>query len=509
MGNNIKNSRQKKLKEYLSNPEKILYKEDFTRGIDMSFDSCATLTSLGYNEKRKVELPDLKRKAVSQSLFLRELDPNCHNVLFDENIPSICREIADGQFQEIKYQKMACALQRNIRDKHVLHLCGNPMQFTLMETEPSIIQQNNFTKFKQYWSLRNQDGMRCKMVSTQKGVGDAALLYYFNYKGEIKSRLLSYPDYVILPLNDENGDRLLESVYYSDGNLERIDSYDDYNMYRFVLDNNNLGKNKTGWRMEGQYKHGFIENPLITKRGEVAWNKVQSNIETYEIIYNIYNVIQKRQGWGILFLRGNISNTIEKFNGSLILKATGLDAEKATAEYKVPPTGEGMKESMELIKETIQTGAGCTFLLPKDIKMAGDISGVAIMLTQSLDIETALQGTIEWQNVANKMTRLFKYGLSKELVNNGINNKAITEFNDLSIQAQFKVWKPQSDTDYATMLVALKSAGLISEETGIEKNPVSSPDEKNRRKKEEVEKQTTEAENALKQTTNLNNIKEG
>jgi hypothetical protein len=134
--------------------------------------------------------------------------------------------------------------------------------------------------------------------------------------------------------------------------------------------------------------------------------------------------------------------------------------------------------------ETIQLGSSTTFILPKDVKTGGDISGIAIQLTQSLDIENALQKVIDWQNVADKMVRLFKYGLSKELVAKGENKTAITEFEDLHINAKFKVWKPMNDYEYNQMLTILTGAGILSKETGIEKNTESSPDELIRVEKE-------------------------
>jgi hypothetical protein len=94
-----------------------------------------------------------------------------------------------------------------------------------------------------------------------------------------------------------------------------------------------------------------------------------------------------------------------------------------------------------------------------------------------LDIENALQKVIDWQNVADKMVRLFKYGLSKELVEKGINNTAITDFESININAKFKVWKPMNDYEYNQMLTILTGAGILSKETGIQKNTESAPDE--------------------------------
>jgi hypothetical protein len=108
-------------------------------------------------------------------------------------------------------------------------------------------------------------------------------------------------------------------------------------------------------------------------------------------------------------------------------------------------------------------------------------------LTKELDILNAEQAVIEWQNVADKMTRLFKYGLAKELVETGENPTAITDFEDLNISSKFKVWRPFNEYEYNQMITTLKGAGVISTETAIEVNTISKPDEKLRVRKEAEE----------------------
>ena len=194
-----------------------------------------------------------------------------------------------------------------------------------------------------------------------------------------------------------------------------------------------------------------------------------------------------------------------------MLNDTSIDG-NGSADFKTPPNPEGMLETLQLMEETIQKGSGTTFILPKDISIAGDITGVAIQLTQSLDNEKSLQGVIEWQNVADKMTRLFKEGLAKELVNKGIKEDAVTSFANLNISAKFVPWRPMNDTEYNSMLIQLKGAGLISEKTGIEKNTASAPDEIARREQEvaEMERKAIEeaerlaAQTAQDSTTNKN-----
>lgn len=464
----------------LADPEKLRTKAPFKRGVT-SWEQSRKETSAYSNERIPAELPRVKFRIVSQAEFLEELYPQSHKVLLDENIPSITMKLNNGQYMDIEYKRMAVSYQRNIRDKQVLHLCGNPMQFTLLNASPTQKQHEDFVTFKKYWNLRNQDGMRTKMVSAQKSMGDAGLLFYRDYKGRIKSRLLCYEDgYMLCSHDDNNGDRILESVYYQDKDAEYIDSYDDTYMYRYKRE---FDGESAKWASEDPVEHGFSEIPLVTKRGKVAWDNVQSIIEVYEIIYNIFLVIQKRHGWGILYIKGKFNDTAKKIAGAIVLNDTSIDG-TGSADFKAPPSPQNMIDTLNLMEETIQKGSGTTFLLPKDVNSSGDISAQAIMLTQSLDIENALQGVIEWQNVADKMARLFKEGLAKELVNSGKNDTAVTDFEDLDISARFKVWMPRNDSEYNQMLTTLAGAGLISKETGIEKNTASTPDEKMRLQRE-------------------------
>jgi hypothetical protein len=503
----MQEERKELIRELLKDPDKLRQKRPFTRGAERN-KSLSVSGKIPVGGKVVMGLPTYDRYVVAQERFLRELDPNCHNVLFDENIPAICVKVADNDYREVDFVRMAIPIQKLIKNKQVMHLAANPMQFTLMNTSPTEEQQKNFIEIKQYWGLRNQDGMKYKMVDAQKSVGDAGLLYYFDYKGRIKSRLLSFEDgYVLCSHNDKNGDRVLESVYYTKDDVEYIDSYDDTFMYRMTNDGIYDEDGSNGWRTHEPIRHGFEEIPLITKRGNVAWNDVQPIIECYEELYNVFNAIQKRFGWGILYVKGRFSDTAKKIAGSVILNDNSMDG-NGDAKFLTPPTPQGTIDTLDLMLESIQLGSSTTFTLPKDIKMSGDVSGIAVQLTQAMDMETALREVVEWQNVADKMLRLFKYGLAKELVNYGINDRAITSYEELNISAKFKVWQPRNEYEYNQMLTILTGAGILSKESGIELNTVSKPDEKSRVQKENEENElkaqkTLEAKSTLTPSTNV------
>lgn len=501
--------REEYVKEFVKRPELLLKKKPFTRGIDN--ESSDNGDTVGVNGKVEAILPKFKRRIVSQEQFMRELDPNCHDCLFDENIPSICVKVSDNDFREIKYKRTAMPFQRIIRNKQVLHLTGYPMQFTLIEQDPTEKQMSDFMLFKDMWEERNQDGMKKLFAEKQLSLGDAGLLYYFDQDGQIKSRVLAYDDgYVLLPHNDENGDRVVEAVYYISGDDEYIDMYDKENHYRFKnsinenvpITESTIVEGQSTWRLvEGfPVAHGFNEIPLITKRGDVAWNDVQTLIDNYEVLYNVFNAIQKRFGWGLLYIKGKFNENAKKIAGSVVLNDTSLEG-KGDAKFLTPPSPENTIMTLEKIEDNIKIGSSTTFILPKDVKTSGDISGIAIQLTQSLDIEKAEQNAKSYQNVANKMVRLFKHGLAVELVAKkevGYEH-AITEFDSLRISAKYKVWRPFSATEYNNMLVQLHGAGLLSTKTGIEKNTESTPDEVARVNKEVEEKKK---EGIIEESTN-------
>lgn len=477
----------------LADPDKLLATTPYYRRIDASgaqYDVFGrTVESVG--TKVKATLPSVKRVAVPLGALLREADPWSHSVLTDENIPSIYVKNSEGGYLKVEQKRLPLPYQQSIAKKQTLHLCNNPMSHVLLNTNPTEAQNKYFIRVKQAWDERNMDGKKTEAVYTQKNESFVGMLFYHDYNGKIKSRILRYSDgYNIITHKDQNGEHILECVYYCVDDVEYIDCYDDTYMYRLtnagdiVTDAEGRVVNN-GWRYETPVEHGFSEIPLAVKRGKVAWDNVQDLIEVAERTYNTFIVIQNRYGYGMLYVKGKINPKAQKVNGAFILNDTSMDP-NADAKMLTPPSPENMKETLDQLEEQIMKGAGTTFILPKDIKMSGDTSGVAVQLTQELDIETALQDVNEWQNFANKMMRLFKEGLARELVNSGEEGfeNAVTDFEKLNIRTKFVVWRPQSNEAYNQMLTTLHGAGGISNQTLIEKNTESCPDEMARVQKE-------------------------
>lgn len=494
------------IEQLLADPDKLLKKKPFYRRIinNSSNSPVSSLLKVGLTGTTTAKLPNVDLQEVSQTQFMRELDVYSHRVLFDDNVPAITIKSKENGYLEIEQYRMAVPFQVLIRDKQVRHLCVNRMNHVLLNTAPTEKQMKNFIRFKQAWAEKNMEGKKTKFVQTQKSFADGGLLFFMD-DNKIHTKNISYEDgYVIITHKSNSGKHILECLYYAvtddDNNTTLyLDCYDDEYMTRFTQGGNPTGINDSGWVRHESVEHGFSENPLITKRGAVAWDRGQPTIESYEALYNTFIVIEKRHGWGVLYVKGQFNNQGKKMAGNIVLNDTSGDP-AADAKYLNPPPPQYIIETLKLMEQTIMKACGTTFILPEDIKISGDASGLAIEMTQELDMATAQDGVIEWQNVANKMSRLFKEGLAKELVASGEKEfeNAVTEFDELRIHSEFVVWKPKSEEAHNQMLATLKGSGGISRQTFVEKNTVSTPDELMRIQKEH-EQELAEAQQQAEQ----------
>ena len=510
-------SRQDIINDFLKNPQKLLLKKPFLRGcssVHISDVSDGSEISTAY--RREAKLPNVKRTVVSQERFAKELDANCHNVIFDTNLPSICVKVEDECYQEINFKRFGIPMQLAAVRAQTLYLGGNKRQHTLHDSNPSEKLKKNFADFKWHWENSNQDGIGYRAIKIQKSFGEVGLLVYMNEKSEAKTRLFSYEDgYQVISHKDDNGEPLLDCVYYqTEDGIRHIDAYDETYHYHFSdsfvvsADESKQGEILTGWNLLYKEEHGFKESPLAIKRGKVAWEGGQDLIELFEIIFNLFAVIQKRHGWGILYIKGKFNETAKKIAGSVILNDTSIDG-KGSAEFKTPPSPQNMIDFMQAILDQIEIAIGTTFILPKDVKSSGDISGLAIQMTRSLDIINSYDEVIEWQNFVSKHSRLFKDGLAKQLVASGENPSAVTDFEQMKISTSFKPWQPFDESTWNQMLCTLKGSGLISTKTGIEKNTVSAPDEEIRLQTEQAAAEEKAAKQAELQPNNNNsNVEE-
>lgn len=447
--------------------KEILKKQPFVRGISVIAPSGG---SVSVGEMESVSLPTITYKTVSQDQFLKELDPASHDIHNDQNVPSIVAKIGDGTYVEIKDIRLALGYQQMIVEKQTLYLCGKSTIFTLSNPKPSAAQKALFADIKAQWLTKNMEQKKAALIQWQKSVGDSAMIHYITEDKKYDSKVVSYKDgYILLPHYDIYGRMEFFGIYYQqDPKTQRVDVYDKTYMTSYTL------TTETGddWVSTKPVIHGFKEIPITYIRGDVAWNKSQSLIEVREILYNIYTVIMKRHGWGMLYIKGNVDTKMKKIAGSVILQDTSPEG-NGSAEYKAPPTPEGMQNLLSDLHKQIQMMSNTVFLLPEDVKVGGDISGAAMKTMMSSAYERALLDAIYYDSALDSLIRLFVYGY-------GIESAKTAEVAELLIRADFDIWFPQSDSDIVTNIAALRDRKVISTVTATEMSPYSAHDEYDR-----------------------------
>ena len=91
----VKN-KMKTVEYLLGHIDELLMKKPFLRGGESSAPDGGE-EGVGYvptNCKLRATTPRTRKAVVSQERFQKEFDPMTHDVIFDENIPSICVKIA-------------------------------------------------------------------------------------------------------------------------------------------------------------------------------------------------------------------------------------------------------------------------------------------------------------------------------------------------------------------------------------------------------------------------------
>lgn len=468
----------------LANPSKLLYKKPFTRGVNEEFIRIYRQDILD-EDKLIAEIPSYTGRTISQAQYLLELDPSSHAIMFNDDLPRLSSN-PNASWDEANTYRASFAIQRQILSQHSEYVNTNGMKLILLNQEPTPEIHKTFISIKEEWVSRNMNIYKKRLYDEQKSVGDASLLYYFNAAGVLKCRVLSYKKgYQLIPQYDENGDMLLISVYYKSNGKLRLDTYDETTLYKFTYED---GKE---WQLTSSEKHGFSQIPLIYIRGEVAWEAGQGLIDIYELLYNIYMIIEKKVGFPLLYIIGK-ADLAKRSDTAVMLKDSSVDNAKSDAKYLNPDEPKGFQNLLDDLFKKIQICTSSVLLAADEIKVTSDISGVALKMLRSSVYERAQNDIREYDEVADAMFSVFKEGVSKEL-------KQYSKWNLCKIRAEYEIWAPQSDTEFVSRLVIQKQSNIISGETATELSMDSQPDEIDRLRRELLVRQ--EEEKKAKETT--------
>lgn len=458
--------RERDIKWFLEEPERLMQMKPFTRG--------GTYNLHGYEKSKNGVLnnttletgfADLNLHPISQDLYITEYRPDLHHIILNKAIPHI-KVVLDGRELPSNMMEITqtASFQKLIHSAHVRNLTANPIEFNLFNPKPDDSERSVFDEIKQEWLWRNCEWNKYMAINTCKQLGNCGVL--FSYDKDTQKYTItnySYEDgYQVAPNYDEYGIEIARSLFYQIDNKIVIDTFDNKYHYRCTQDS-------LGWKIQSDI-HGFSRNPLLTKRGKVAWEYAESSIEMWELMANIAAIALKRFGTFALAFWGEMDKEkgLQRDSSTLIVNlssdTTNGKQDVKVLEFPEPQTMDGYLKTLE---EKISLFSSTSFITPKDITTSNS-GGNGIALAMSNDYSLAVQSAMDWQRFVNDMVYLHQEGM--DLESNGA-----TKYSKVRIGAKIVPWSLETTN---TKLVNLgMEAPYLSTQTVLEKCPDAAPDE--------------------------------
>lgn len=490
--------RQRNIKWFIEEPERLLQMKPFTRGGQMLTHGYEK-TKLLNNTTIETGFANLQLNPISQDTYITEYRPDLHHIILNKAIPHI-KVVLDGNELPTNMLEITqtASFQKLIHSAHVRNLTANNLEFNLLSPKSDDGERKVFDFIKQEWLNRGLEWNKYQAINTCKQLGNCGVLFSFDGKRYSVTNY-SYEDgYQIIPNYDEYAVEIARSLAYEVDGKIIIDTYDDTFHYRFK-------QTESGWEMQ-QDRHGFSHCPLLHKRGKVAWEYAESTIEMWELMANINAIALKRFGTFALAFWGEMDKDkgLQRDSSTLIVNLSS-DTSNGKQDVKVLefPEPQTMDGYLKTLEEKISLFSSTSFITPKDITTSNS-GGNGIALAMSNDYSLAVQSAMDWQRFVNDMVKLHQEGLDLE-------NKSVNKYANVLIGAKIIPWSLETTN---TKLINLgMEAPYLSTQTILERCPDAAPDEAERVVKERGSlisrnDQTvdTNAKKATSMATNRNDI---
>lgn len=428
---------------------------------------------------------------VTQADFLREFYPTGHAINDPTIYPDIWREedipVLDesgndtGKNTRRLYKELvpryAFAFQQIITVKHLVHLCGNDVQFELNSTKTTEKENEDFAIYRTGWLKKDMEIAFYESAKSVKVTGDSAFVGYLR-DGEYYWKTLSYlngdtlyPHYdsVTGKINlfarafrdyNENGDIL----------TEWLEVWDNTYLYRYRQgsEGNKTLKERllgifgiNGYILISKKPHGFPFIPVAYKRDDngACWSMSQDTIDGYEMSFSQMAHNNQAYGEPILVFQGEGDNldALKDVNGTI--KSLSMTAEDKASYLQAQSASDSYMKQLDTQYKMIFSQS---FIVdPPELK-SGDLPAAALKILYSPAYEKAMNDCLEYQSFLNDMVKIFSYGY-------GVEMKKTIDFTNLSM----KWWlEPYVHVNSSTVIADLASAvvnGFISRQTASER----------------------------------------
>lgn len=426
---------------------------------------------------------------VSQGDFLREFYPSGHSINDPSYYPDIFKEesvpVVDasgnetGEHQRRLYRervpRYAFAFQQIITTKHLMHLCGNDIQFELSTNSPTEKQQDYFHLFKEGWLSKDMEIAFYEAAKSVKITGDGAVVGYLN-GGKFGYKVLSYLNGdTLYPHFDSTTGKLsvfARSYYdYDDkGEIitEWLEVWDKTTLRRFKKAGDKyqsfmdklLGVfNLSGYTLVSEKPHGFNFIPVAYQRDDdgACWSASQNSIDGYEITFS--QMAHNNQAFGepILYLQGENVEMQHDVNGTLKILTMGVDDKAGYLESQ--SASDSFIKQLDTLYRMINEQS---FAVITPELRSGDLPAAALKILYSPAYEKASRDAAEYQSFLNTLVEIFTYGY-------GVEEEKSIDFANLPIKWWIKPYVHVNTSAVVADLAQCVQNGFLSKETASER----------------------------------------
>lgn len=469
----------------------VLVRKPFSRVCSKGYLNHSVFVS--GNEPNDVR-DEVLNKIVTQGDFLREYDPSGHAI----NNPDIYKDIIKYDPEKNTYfrqevMRCAFAFQRIITTKHIMHLCGNDVQFEIPQDEVDEDTQKIFSDFKKGWIDKNMEIRMYEAIKSYKIVGDVAFIGYM-HEGKFYSRIVSYKsgDTIYPHFNSITGKLEVFARRYYDydenGNtkIEWVEVWDDKYMYTFKT-----GKTPTeefvtkikeifgmsGYELVEKKEHGFPFIPVAYHRDDngACWSNSQETIDQYEEAFSQFAENNKAYAFPIMYFKGDDIEIQGDMSGAV--KSISMPDDGEAGFLQKQDASEAFNTELNVLYKMILSQSGV--VEPPELK-SGDLPGVAVKLLYTPAYERAFSDAQEMSQFVDDVCTIFKHGYGKEI-------GKYTQLAGFEVYAWIMPYIPQNQTEWVTNLATSVQNGFLSKQTASERNSELSKNGEFKRIKKEKE----------------------
>ena len=442
---------------------------------------------------------DAKYAWVPQAEFLRELYPQGHKI-FDKNyykndFIQVKEDLPDGttakHWVEREVARIAVPFQYVIKTQQVIHLTGNDITLVNSDVSPKQREKDWLVKFKQLWRNRNMNMAFFNAVDSEKCTGNTAVAFYFTKKGQkvkINVKVYSYLDgYTICDTiySEKDGEPEIQAIKYNSYDSETqktvqwVDVWDRTRAYRYrnngteapSNDDDIYGGKDDGYTLVGVVEHGYVNCvPVKVKRSRIGacWSPVQDLCDDYDMQASNLCQAARVLPHAVFFVKGGEGKVETAADGRPTAIVT--PDVQADAKFLTPTDTSGASDTaLRLLEDKIFLGS--FIVKPPEVK-SGDLPGIAIKLIYAPSLDKAIADAKEWDPFVDGLVEMFSYGAAMELGDSSLAEIGITGFIEPYIH--------QNTAEIIQNLVNAKTGGILSQETGTQKNPYAESDEYSR-----------------------------